>query len=376
MSVWKRYRGKKVKRGHKDYDRGTWIAEGKVDGTPYKKALPRETVKTAEQARAADDVLRAQIRSGDIRDDARFSTFTDAVYLPYWQMNKASYRQKVYQCARLKKFFGNDKLKSIRPSRCEEFKRWRSSQNTRCQKCETGREHDCEPNPVKPGTVNHDLITLSSIFERARADGKIISNPMEFVPMLDIPDTRDRVLETDERERLWPVIQKTYQLYCFVVIALLTGWRKQQILHLRRSDMENGKVWIIKQKRRPRRLVKVHPLVWNILVSMSEVREDWLFVNRSGNRLGEIIHSWWKACQEAGIEGLHIHDLRHSFSTEMLETGAGEFTINHALGHVRLETTQRYAHVKDHLLETALAGLRVDDIPLPDAIQTPSQSVM
>src|SRR5687768_14779279 len=90
MAVWKRFRAKKIVRGQKDYDKGTWIAEGKVDGQYYKEALPRETIKTAEQARAKDDEIRIQIRSGEFefaKDKTTFSSYVDNEYSIYVQNN-------------------------------------------------------------------------------------------------------------------------------------------------------------------------------------------------------------------------------------------------------------------------------------------------
>jgi integrase len=376
MAVWKRFKGKRVKRGHKDYDKATWIAEGKVNGQAYKKALPKESIKTAEQARTADDNLRAALRSGEhIGRSDGFSDYVDKYFLPYCETN-LQHESKPYECERLKRFFRNRPITSITPSDCERFKRWRMDQNVRCQKCENGIEHECQPKKIAPSTVNRDLTTLQSLFERARADRKLKVNPMEFVPELDEPPPRERWLTLDERRRLFDAIKDNPQLHAFVIIGLLTGWRKNQILFLNRASLDNGYVWVKKQKRKPARRVLVHPLVWDLLCNMAADRDDWLFINPSGNRLVEILPAWWKALETAEIDDLHIHDLRHSFATDMLESGAAEFAIQNALGHSGLRMTQRYAHVKDEHLRLALEGLKTDDIPLPDAIQTPSDNVM
>lgn len=376
MATWKRYKGQRVKRGHKDYDKATWVAEGKVNGKPYKKALPKESVKTAEQARTADNELRIAIRSGDYAGRSEgFSEYVDKHFLPYCKTNLV-HASKPYECQRLKTFFGNVPLKSITPSECERFKRWRSEQKIRCQKCENQIVHECRPETIKPSTVNRDLATLKTIFGRARADRQIKDNPMEFVPLFDEPPPRERWLTVEERRKLFEAIKNNWQLHAFVIIGLLTGWRKNQILFLRKTSLDNGYVWIKKQKRKPERRVLAHPVVWNVLVNMADAREDWLFINPSGNRLVEVLPAWWKALEAGGINDLHIHDLRHSFATDMLESGAAEFAIQDALGHSALRMTQRYAHVKDDILRRALEGLNTDDIPLPDAIQTPSESLM
>lgn len=48
--------------------------------------------------------------------------------------------------------------------------------------------------------------------------------------------------------------------------------------------------------------------------------------------------------EAAGIEGLHPHLLRHAFATRMNRDGAPLFTIQAALNHKNIATTQRYVH--------------------------------
>jgi integrase len=379
MAVWKRYKQKRVKRGDPNYDKGTWIAEGRVESVPYKKALPRETVKTAEQARAQDDEIRSQIRSGDyVARKTGFSDFVDQVYLPYCQTNLASYKTKVLETNSLKRFFKNRLINTITLSTCEEYKRWRKAQRVRCQKCENDIPHACDAPLVKNATVNCDLGTLFSIFDLAVADRKLKSNPMAFVPRLEVAEPRERFLSDDEKRRLLAALKEKFQLYCIVVIALLAGWRKQQILHLRKTDLAYGeqKVWTSKSKKKPKRKIVVGDAVWTLLTALAEVREDWLFLNPSGNRLVEFNYIWWKALDRAGITDFRFHDLRHSFATSLLENDVREFAIQHALNHSRIQTTQGYAHVQDEHLKRGLDRISEGlDLDL-SAILTPSERVM
>lgn len=58
------------------------------------------------------------------------------------------------------------------------------------------------------------------------------------------------------------------------------------------------------------------------------------------------LHRPWKAvCRAAGLEGLRLHDLRHSFASVGAEGGLGLLTIGKLLGHADAATTQRYAHL-------------------------------
>ena len=60
--------------------------------------------------------------------------------------------------------------------------------------------------------------------------------------------------------------------------------------------------------------------------------------SRSRRRGGQL-------CRAAGITGLRIHDLRHSFASQLVSGGASLPLIGALLGHASPTTTARYAHL-------------------------------
>jgi integrase len=47
------------------------------------------------------------------------------------------------------------------------------------------------------------------------------------------------------------------------------------------------------------------------------------------------------------IPDVHIHDLRHTFASLLVSSGASMEMIGRLLGHTQIGTTQRYAHLID-----------------------------
>jgi integrase len=64
--------------------------------------------------------------------------------------------------------------------------------------------------------------------------------------------------------------------------------------------------------------------------------------------------AWARITKAANLAGLRIHDLRHSFASELVSSGASLPLIGRLLGHSDVKTTSRYAHLYDDPLREAV----------------------
>jgi site-specific recombinase XerD len=64
--------------------------------------------------------------------------------------------------------------------------------------------------------------------------------------------------------------------------------------------------------------------------------------------------------QEAAIEGLSAHALRHTFTTNLIRAGQDLVFVAELTGHARLYTVRRYSLPSEHDKERAMVGLPVD----------------
>jgi integrase/recombinase XerD len=92
------------------------------------------------------------------------------------------------------------------------------------------------------------------------------------------------------------------------------------------------------------------------------LQERWLFPSRktagrpiTTRHLNRLFH---EAADAAGInKAVTLHTLRHSFATHLLEDDTNVRTIQALLGHSKLETTARYAHVATGMISAVESPL-------------------
>jgi integrase len=75
---------------------------------------------------------------------------------------------------------------------------------------------------------------------------------------------------------------------------------------------------------------------------------EYLFPGRMGENLQDVKSAWAKVCKLANLEGIRVHDLRHSFASHLVSSGVSLPVVGKLLGHTQPQTTMRYAHLADN----------------------------
>ena len=89
------------------------------------------------------------------------------------------------------------------------------------------------------------------------------------------------------------------------------------------------------------------PVVEWVLAGIPRIEGNpWVITGQNpGDHLKNLDAIWLRLRRRAGLDGVRIHDGRHSYASRALALGEGLPTIGELLGHRKVTTTARYAHL-------------------------------
>jgi integrase len=210
-----------------------------------------------------------------------------------------------------------------------------------------------------PTEANRTLALLSTMFNWAERLGERPngSNPCRHVERFP-QSRRERFLSPEELARLgdalaaWrgsPYVPATIKLLVF------TGARLGEILGLQWQwiNFERGEARLPDSKTGAKTL-HLPPPAMEVLAGLPKIAGvPYVLGAKRGTTFVEA--PWRRIREAAGLAGVHLHDLRHSFASVAAAGGMGLPIIGKMLGHTQAQTTQRYAHLASDPVKEAAA---------------------
>jgi integrase len=156
-----------------------------------------------------------------------------------------------------------------------------------------------------------------------------------------IPSKHDRKSEN----------QKTLvSLYATTAIRLLlfTGCRLREILHLRWTevDFERG-LLLLPDSKTGRKTVVLNAPALQVLADLPRIKgcDFVIFGDNPEKPRADLQKPWALIKHHANLNGVRLHDLRHTHASVGAGAGVGLPIIGKLLGHKHASTTEKYAHL-------------------------------
>ncbi len=211
---------------------------------------------------------------------------------------------------------------------------------------------------VSPVTVNRDLDDLSAVLNHARKEwGVPVTNLVSEIRRPPRGNGRDRILEPNEEERLITALQggqsehghfiqgtRNPWVTPIVQLALETAMRRGELLSLQWKyiDLQKRTAYLPITKNGEVRSVPLSPKALLILLGLPRAISGTVFP-LSAMALRKAFE---RACERAGIDNLHFHDLRHTATTRLAGKLPNLIELAAVTGHKDVRMLARYYHPK------------------------------
>jgi len=85
-------------------------------------------------------------------------------------------------------------------------------------------------------------------------------------------------------------------------------------------------------------------------------RNGLVFSYNDGSYLNRDRVKWpfWRMVDKAGLRKIRLHDMRHSFASQLVMKGVHLRTVQQLLGHADIRMTERYSHLAPSMSQDAV----------------------
>lgn len=137
-------------------------------------------------------------------------------------------------------------------------------------------------------------------------------------------------------------------------LLLFTGCRLREILHLRweHVDIERGCLFLPDSKTGQKTVI-LNPPALAVLNGLERVGPYVVPGDDPERPRHDLKRPWDAVTRRAGLVGVRLHDLRHTYASFGAGGGLGLPVIGRLLGHTQAATTARYAHLDNDPLRRA-----------------------
>jgi len=287
-------------------------------------------------AKAYRDAKRSASAKGQLVPSARTVTFEDLVALlitDYIKEGNSSLGDppsaEHYKLKNLKAAFGGELARNITTVRVDAYQAQRRTAG------------------ASQATINSECALLRRMFSLA-----VEKDLLERAPVIKTPDpknARTGFVEPETFARLLAALPE--YLRPVAQFALLTGWRKAEILRLT-WDRVDWRAGVVRLDPNTTKNGKGREFPFKALPALKTVLEHQLrtgerysshhVFHHHGRPIRDFYTAWRQACTAARCEGLILHDFRRTAVRNLVRAGVSESVAMKITGHETREVFERY----------------------------------
>jgi len=204
---------------------------------------------------------------------------------------------------------------------------------------------DMSKQGAKPSTTNRQLASISGIYCFFQREGLDIDNPVRYESRRKNPDTIPNTIPAEDLRKAY---RNTAGVAKYMVgMFMTTGIRLQELLDITWEDIDfdNNSIKIHGKGSKERTVYTTA----DVLERLAEYRYEKTATGRvlrfCQRKAREIIYTTLRPFTRA--KQVSPHAIRHTYATEMAKAGHNATTIAKALGHKRIDTTQKYINMAE-----------------------------
>jgi integrase len=261
------------------------------------------------------------------------------------------------------------KPSQLKPALVEKYKSYRKNTNPRKLKLPRNFPieipHNCHMG--QPRTINFELKTLKAIFAFGIKQEMCGANPLDKVTYFKI--TRQKAIKFLSHKECEKLLDHADSFRPVFFTFLNTGLRLGELINLRWNDIDMKRRRLIVQAKadwQPKSSEREIPLNDGMMSLLYDIKpkrirkKEYVFTYTESTRFTKkgrklkprfLRNQLIRIAKSAGIDELtRIHDLRHTFASQLVMAGVDLPTVRELLGHSDIQTTMIYAHLApDHL---------------------------
>ncbi|QTD88918.1 tyrosine-type recombinase/integrase [Burkholderia anthina] len=327
---------------YKDPARGRFIFEfdARIDGRRIRarKILPKAWTRAQAEVFGEKERARlyAQIRNGERAPHSIEDAVT--LYLEYRCPSLKSGANARDELLRVM-FAYKGRLLTELPEACREIAR-------------DGAEEKEDRKPLSPATIRNRIRYLTAACRYAwKHHGLGDHDPAERVAVPQVNNerhvyaTRQQILQMARSVRPDPSHPGLWrECRAALLIGFYSGMRVSEVLRARinGSNFDLGTT-----KNGKPRLIPIHPKLRSFL---------WIYRRALPAKI--TVQKHFRLARAAcGFPEMHLHDVRHSAASAMINNGVDLYTVGAVLGHRDSRSTQRYAHLATETLAIAVGKI-------------------